>query len=69
MIRKEVVEDEITEEKGNFLAEQAEKKKIEEAKIAAHNKSLLVGISAIFLYGITSLAQTVFNKKVLATYP
>lgn len=28
-----------------------------------------IGAIAIVLYGTTSLAQTIFNKKVLATYP
>jgi len=30
--------------------------------------SLFISLSAILLYGSTSLAQTIFNKKVLATY-
>jgi len=32
------------------------------------NPSFYVSLTAILLYGSTSLAQTIFNKKVLATY-
>jgi solute carrier family 35 protein len=40
--------------------------KKEEWKKEKH--SLVVSVSAILLYGTTSLAQTIFNKKILATY-
>lgn len=44
-----------------------------EAEVAAKiqdkkDRTFLVGVIAIVLYGITSIIQTVFNKKVLATY-
>ena len=63
-------EDEITED----LITKSHLKKSDgdasaDAKAREKDKNLLIAISAIFLYGITSLAQTVFNKKVLATYP
>jgi hypothetical protein len=38
------------------------------AKTEIKDRNLFVGITAILLYGATSLAQTIFNKKVLATY-
>jgi len=39
-----------------------------EGKGKKKDKELLVSIMAIVLYGSTSLAQTIFNKKVLSTY-
>lgn len=53
--------------------EEDEKNNDNTTKESNHNytppkASIFVSLSAITLYGITSLAQTIFNKKVLATY-
>lgn len=45
-----------------------EEEEAKERRNAKQKASMFIGISAIVLYGSTSLAQTIFNKTILATY-
>jgi hypothetical protein len=57
------------EEEEITVEEEFIKPEIKKTEPIKEKATLLVGVTAIFFYGLTSLAQTIFNKKVLATYP
>lgn len=67
---KEIQEDD--KEETDILIKQDElepaDKEKEKGKGKQKSRLFSVGVLAIVLYGVTSLVQTVFNKKVLATY-